>query len=376
VKKAILSVIQILVTVGLLWWVFRDPQKRADTLNSLAGLKTGGQLAWIIGGILAYGVVEVLAVVRWQILLRVQKVRISTLRLGGLVLIGLLFNPFLPGGTAGDAVKIYYLLKETPGKRTQALLAALIDRMIGLIGLIFVAGVLITWRWSWLTQGMPLPYFELKWLVSPWAMKEWLMQIPGTTQLLYVLLAVLGASILGVATSFVITGFGLVHKLPLRFPKRDIFVDLSIAYNAYARAWKTSLAAFVLSLGVHVCSFTVFFCAAKALLAPVRYLDFCSVMPIVNTLTALPISVGGTGPREGMFQTLLSELCGLSKGQAVAISLTGFVLVVFWSVVGGVVYAIYRPSEHTKLKEVKRQIQELEHEVAEKEDAETVKDEA
>jgi uncharacterized membrane protein YbhN (UPF0104 family) len=282
-------------------------------------------------------------------------------------MIGIFFNQFMPGGTGGDVVKIYYLLKETPGKRAQALLAALIDRIIGLLGLVLVAGTLITWRWNWLTQGKSLPHFELSWLGSPGAIKAWLLQVPDTTKLLYLLLAVLGASILGVATSFVITGFGLVHKLPARFPKRDIFVDLSLAYNAYARAWKSSLAAFVISFGVHMFSFSVFFCAAKSLLAPVKFWEFTSVMPIINTLAALPISMGGTGPREGMFQTLLSELCGLTSGQSVAISLTGFVLVLFWALVGAGVYAFYRPSEHTKLREVKREVEKLEHEVAESE---------
>jgi len=366
-KKTILTVIQVVVTLGILVWVFHDPQKRAQVYTSLAGIKTRQQWGWIVAGILCYGLVEVLAAARWQILLRVQDVKIGTWRLVSLLMIGIFFNQFMPGGTGGDVVKIFYLMKETPGKRTQALLAALMDRMIGLLGLIIVAGTLIAWRWNWLTQGQPLPHFELGWLVSPGAMKAWLVQIPDTTKLLYLLLAVLGASVLGVGTSFVITGFGLVHKLSPRFPKRDIFVDLSIAYNAYARVWKSSLAALFLSFGIHIASFTVFFCAARSLLAPVKFWDFNSVMPIVTTLSALPISVGGTGPREGMFQALMSELFGLTKGQSVAISLTGFVLVLFWGVVGGAVYAFYRPTEHAKLSEVEREVHELEHKIAESE---------
>jgi uncharacterized membrane protein YbhN (UPF0104 family) len=289
------------------------------------------------------------------------------MRLCSLLMIGVFFNQFMPGGTGGDLLKIFYLLKETPGKRVQAFLAALIDRIIGLLGLIFVAGTLVALRWNWLTQGKPLPHFELGWLISPAAMKHWLGEISDTTKLLYVLLAVLAVSIVGVATSFVITGLGLVHKLPPRFPQRTIFVDLSVAYNAYAKSWKESLVAFGLSLGIHMASFTVFFCAAKSLLAPVKFWGFVSVMPIITTLTALPISVGGTGPREGMFQALLSGLYGLNEGQSVAISLTGFVLVLFWGLVGGIVYACYRPSEHAKLNEAERQVHDLEEEVAEAE---------
>ncbi len=362
-KKTILTIIQVAVTVGILAWVFHDPKKRAE----IAGSLRNAQLSWIIAGIITYGIVEILAAARWQILLHVQGVNISWLRVCGLFLIGIFFNQFMPGGTGGDVVKIYYLLKETPGKRPQALLATLIDRVIGLLGLILVAGVLVVWRWEWLTQGKPIPHFEIGWLFSFSAMKEWLGQIPDTTKLLYILLAILGASIAGIATSFVITGFGLVNKLPAHFPKRDIFVDLSIAYNAYAKAWKSSLAAIAASVGVHLASFMVFFCAARSLAAPVKFWDLVSVMPIINTLSALPISVGGTGPREGLFQTLLNELCGINKGQSVAISLTGFVLILVWGLIGGLIYIFYRPSEHAKISKIEQEVAALEHEIAESE---------
>ena len=39
------------------------------------------------------------------------------------------YNQFLPGGTGGDIIKSYLLLKETPGKKTGALLAVVFDRI-------------------------------------------------------------------------------------------------------------------------------------------------------------------------------------------------------------------------------------------------------
>lgn len=362
-KKTILTTLQIAVTLAILVWLFHDPKKRADMFASLRS----AQPIWILGGFAAYGLVEILAAARWQILLRVQDVRVSSVRLCSLLMIGIFFNQFMPGGTGGDVVKIFYLLKETPGKKTQAVLAVLMDRLVGLVGLIFVAGTLVLWRWDWLTQNTSMPPFHLAWLFSPAALKDWLDQIPDTAKLLYILLAVLGASVLGIGTSFVITGFGLVDKLPAHFPKRDIFIDLAKAYNAYAGAWKSSLAALFISVGVHIASFLVFFCAARSLAAAVSFLDLTSVMPIINTLSALPISVGGTGPREGMFQTMLSQLCGLTEGQAVAISLTGFMVILFWGVIGGVIYLFYRPSEHARLGEMQDAVHELEHTIAESE---------
>ncbi|HWB59132.1 MAG TPA: lysylphosphatidylglycerol synthase transmembrane domain-containing protein [Chthoniobacteraceae bacterium] len=355
-KKTVLTIFQVLVTVGILLWLFHDHDKRVNFWNAVIH----ANLMWVMAGIVAYGIVEVLGATRWMVLLRVQGIDVPWYRLGALLMIGILFNQFMPGGTGGDVVKIFYLLKETPNKKTQALLAVLIDRLIGLVGLIFVAGVVIIWKWNWLTQGKPVPHFDGN-------IKLWLSQIEPSTMYLYMLLAVLGATVVGIITSFVITGFGLAHKLPPRFPKRDIFVDLSVAYNLYGRAWKATLLSILLSLCVHLCSFTLFYCAAMSINLPMRIpvLEFFAIMPIVNTISALPISVGGAGVREGLFQTMLNTLCGVSMGDALAISLLGWGMVAFWGLVGGVIYLLYKPSEHAKLSDIRREVSGLEHDIAE-----------
>jgi hypothetical protein len=296
-------------------------------------------LAWILAGIAAYGVVEILAAVRWYILLRVQDIRLGFLRVCSLLMIGIFFNQFMPGGTGGDVVKIFYLLKETPGKKAQALLAALIDRVVGLLGLIIIAAFIL------------------------WRKYDWLKQTEITRSLTWSLMLVLAASLGGIAFSFAITGLGLVEKLPQRMPFRDKLVELSIAYNLYARAWRASLAAIFLSFGIHIASFCVFFSAAKSLRAGVPIGDFFAVMPIINTLASLPISVGGTGVREGLFQTLLNTLCGVPEADAVVISLTGFVMILFWALIGGLIYLFYRPTEHAKISEMTHEVEEVEEKI-------------
>ena len=353
-KKTIMTVIQVLVTLGLLFWIFHDPQKRSDMLQA-ATLACANPL-WLLAGVAAYGIVEVLGAIRWQVLLRVQGVYIPWYRLGAMLMIGIFFNQVMPGGTGGDVVKIFYLLRETPGKKTQALLAVLMDRLIGLIGLIFVSGAMIIWNWNWLTQGQQIPHFEFSWIFSFAKMKIWLGLIPVTTQLLYTLLAILGATVAGLIVSFAITGFGIAHKLPAKFPKRDIFIDLSVAYNLYARAWKATLFTIFVSFGVHVCSFMVFYSAARSILVKVPLLHFFSLMPIINTIASLPISVGGLGVRETLFQTLFHTLCGVKLADGAAFSLIGASMVLFWGLLGGVINLFYRPSDHAKLKEMQNQL--------------------
>ena len=340
-KKTLLTILQVALTVGILAFLFRDAEKNRLMLAALSH----ADLGWIAAAIGVFGIVELAAIIRWQILLRVQGIRIGWGRLASLFMIGILFNPFMPGGTGGDVAKIYYLLKETPDKKPAALLAVLMDRLMGLFGLILIAGTVIALRYQWLTQT------------------------PITATLLYTLLAIFGGSIAFILLSFAVTGFGWVHKLPERMPLRDQLVDLSVAYNQYGRAWGSSLLALLLCVPVHLGSFTLFYCVGKAFAESAQrasLLDFWGIMPIVNTIASVPISIGGTGIREGLFIKLLGGLCQISEATAMTISLTGYAVLIFWSLVGGVIYLCYRPTEHARLGEMNREVAQLEHEIAEK----------
>ena len=341
-KKVLLSLFQIAVTIALLFWVFHDPQKRAQMAFALRM----ADYRWIVAAILAYVLVEIFAGIRWQILLRVQKIHLSIPRVSGLFLIGMFYNQFLPGGTGGDIMKSYLLLKETPGKATGALLAVVFDRMVGLVALISITGALIALRYQWLTQ------------------------LPETRNLVLLLLAILGSAVLMLLTSFAVSGFHLAHKLPQRFPGREKLIELSASYHLYAHHWRATLLAFAVSVLAHLSTFATFLCVAYAFRAPVAVLDFFAIMPIERTVSSLPISFAGVGWREVILQVMLHGLCGVQEGVARLIGLTSFLVILICSGPGGIVYFFYKPSGqigHVKLREMRQQVATLEHEISESE---------
>src|SRR5947208_15179167 len=173
-KKILITIIQLVVTIGLLVWVYHDPKKLVEMREGLRHAR----LQWVGAGMLAYFVVEVAAAFRWHILLKVQGIRLTFPRLSGLFLIGMFYNQFLPGGTGGDIIKSYLLLKETD-KKAGALLAVVFDRLIGLVALVTLTGVLVMLRYHWLAQT------------------------PETRRLLWILLFLLGSSVASLLTSFV-----------------------------------------------------------------------------------------------------------------------------------------------------------------------------
>lgn len=342
-KRALITTLQILLTLGIVWWVFREPAKRAEILDTL---KRADSL-WLFAGLCGYGIVELIAGWRWYLLLRVQDIHLSYRRVMGLTMIGVFFNFFIPGGTGGDAVKMFYLAKETPGQRSKALLSVVVDRMIGLFALIFFAGGLIAWQWNWLFSA------------------------PETARWIYLALGVLGASLVFIAVSFVVTGFGLVHRLPAKMPGRDTLAELALAYNVYGRAWRPATAAFVLSIFAHAGFYGVFYCALRALassgLQIPSLFQFLAIMPIITTITSLPISLGGVGWREMLFEVFFGGLCAATDGVAVAISSAGFLLLLAWGLFGALIYACYRPSEHARLAAMRSEVREMEHQLAEEE---------
>ncbi len=341
-KKILLTLLQLAVTIAVLYWVFHDPEKRAKMAVAL-GM---ADYRWIGAALLAYATVEVVAALRWNVLLKVQGIHLPFGRMSALFFIGMFFNQFLPGGTGGDIVKVYLLIKETPGKITGALLATLFDRLIGLVALISITGTLICLRYDFLAQT------------------------PETRQLLWVLIAILGSAILGLATSFIISGFDLLHKLPSKFPGREKLIELSAAYHLYAHHWTATLVAFGFSTVAHLGSFLTFLFVAHGFRAGVGTMDFFAIMPVERTISSLPISFAGVGVREHILQVMLNGLCGVPPAIAVLIGSMSFLVMLACAAPGGLVYLFYRPSGvagPVKLSEMQREVATLEHDIVEKE---------
>ncbi|MEY2479410.1 MAG: glycosyltransferase 2 family protein [Verrucomicrobiota bacterium] len=341
-KKILVTLFQVAVTIAVLYLVFRDPGKREQMKLALSL----ADYRWIIAAIFAYVLVEISAAARWHILLRVQGIYLSIPRMSGLFFIGMFYNQFLPGGTGGDIIKSYYLLKETPSKKAGALLAVLFDRLIGLVALVTLTAVLICLRYNWLAQTH------------------------DTRRYLWFVLLLLGASILGLLTTFVVSGFNLVHLLPKHFPARDKLIETSAAYHLYAKHWTGTLLAFAASLVAHVATFATFLFVAYTLRANVRLIDFFAVMPIERTISAMPISFAGEGPREHVLQIMLNGLCGVPEGVAALIGTMSFLVILFCCLPGGIVYLFYKPSgllAPVKLRDMKKEVATLEHEISEAE---------
>lgn len=334
-KRTLLTILQICVTIGLLWWIFRDPEKNARMAEALAAAD------WILllPGILCVGLACVLQTERWRQLLAAQDIRMGWWRTFRVYMVGLFFNMFLLGATGGDVVKIYYAMREAMAKKAAALLSVLVDRMMGLLGLMVVTVGVVALRWESLTAHTL------------------------TRGLLGTLVTVMGAMGGLVVGGFLIDRLGLGKKIPKRMPFHGKLVEITTAFSTYARDGRTLLSTLGLSISSHFLNFLAFYFAALALGA-FRGLsgavDIASVLPVIMTITALPISLSGVGVRETLFEQMLSTMFATPEATAVIISVLGFLMTFFWGLVGGIIYLCYRPTGGLHLDEIREDVAEVE----------------
>jgi glycosyltransferase 2 family protein len=336
-KKTLITILQILVTVGLLWWIFHDPEKRAQMAEALKQ----ADYWWLVAGALLYGGVTIVCTQRWWLLLRVQNIHLPWKKVWQLLMVGLFFNLFLPGGTGGDIIKIFYLLREVPDKKSTALLSVVVDRMIGLLGLVVIAVVICCFRFDLLTKT------------------------PETSGLLSIFAIVLGAFLAVLATAFFVSKFRLVHRLPERMPLRGAIVELATAIETYGQRPKVAFLALALSLLNHTVVFSTIYCAARAFTDKLTFADIFTAFTIIQTIAALPISVSGIGVREKLSEKLLHSFFQVSGNIAVLISITSFLMMVVWCLIGGVIYLLYRSpgGGHARLREMQSEVNTLEEKI-------------
>ncbi|MFA9477513.1 lysylphosphatidylglycerol synthase transmembrane domain-containing protein [Phycisphaerales bacterium AB-hyl4] len=316
VKAWLGTFIQVGLTVALLTWLFSDPAVREGITRTL----TQANLGWLLVGVGLGAVWISAAACRWQIFLRIQGIRISFRRSTGIYLIGMFFTLFLPGLIGGEAVRMVYICRERPKQKTAAALSVMMDHMAGMVAMLATTAAIVAFRYEWLAQ-------------SP-------VGIGGTASVL----VGLSFAVLGLFAMLIVSKRRLDRGLPEFVPARDKLNALLAAFTLFLTQWRWSLAGIALSFVTLHGYFAVFYAAGRAFNAPASFIDVFSVMPLIDVASALPISISGLGVREALLENMLHAMADVPAEAAVLIGLGGFGCWAAWCIVGGLIFACYRPS--------------------------------
>src|SRR3954464_14659334 len=107
-------------------------------VNSLWTTARHASPVWLLAALLIHASTIVVATWRWHLLLSAQRVHIATRKLFGSFLVASFFNNFLPSNIGGDVIRIRDTARPA-GSKTLATAVVLVDRGLGLMGLVLVA---------------------------------------------------------------------------------------------------------------------------------------------------------------------------------------------------------------------------------------------
>lgn len=347
-KQKLSALVRIMVSVGILAYLFHGiflkeakgyfdaHQIDPNTLDWLARMRivwtVGPQSlwqefakispVWLAASVACMGVTFWLGVIRWQWVLHVQGLDVKFSRLFSISFIGQFFNAFMLGSTGGDVIKAWYVAHETHHKKAEAVATVVVDRLIGLLGLFLIALVMMIAFYHRVFDDVKMRVFSV------------------------ITLTVVLATMLGTVVGFwrgFSTRFPRLAALLRKLPRYDMMRRMLEAYRAYADHPLVLVKTLVISFAVHIFSMLSIVFVGIGLGVTTKYgvLDYFLYLPIVNSVTAMPISISGFGVREGMYALMFGQV-GVAARAAVAMSLLGYLANLFWSIVGGGFFLTHR----------------------------------
>jgi len=267
-KNQLKTALKLLLTGLALYLVFR----KIDT-EQLFQLATSINWLWLIPAVVLFILSKVATAIRLNRYFENIGIHLSEGQNWRLYLIGMFYNLFLPGGIGGDGYKVYLLNKQFKTPVKKLLQAAFLDRLGGLIAIVFLLFGLF------LMVEVELDFFES----SVWN----------------------GLMIAGLILT--IPTFWLVQK--------TLFKDFLPSF------WSGNAWSFAGQIAQLICAWFIL----MALGIEETILAYQLVFLLSSIVAVLPLTIGGVGARELVF-VYAHTYAGIEETAAVAFSLIFFLI--------------------------------------------------
>ncbi|MCU0249012.1 MAG: flippase-like domain-containing protein [Vicinamibacterales bacterium] len=312
-RESLKLLLKIAVSAGLLFLLLG----RTD-LSRLWSYVRHASPAWLGAALLLYLVMILLSVWRWKILLDAQHLTVPAGRLLNSYLVATFFNNFLPSNIGGDVIRIRDTAGQA-GSKTLATTVILMDRGLGLLGLLSVAAVgsSVASR----IGGRPPVVASMLWLA-------------------------LAGGLAASAAAVLLPG-GVARLLsPLRLIHQEWVGERIGRLTGALTKFRNAPGALVTCLlgAVLVQAVLVAFYAAivHSMHIPVSAWHLAVIVPISFVIQMAPVSVNGFGVREATFTFYFSRI-GLPIESALVVSFMGAGLIILFSLSGAVAYLLRGP---------------------------------
>ncbi|OYX13905.1 MAG: hypothetical protein B7Z16_15120 [Algoriphagus sp. 32-45-6] len=267
-KNQLKTILKLLLTGLALYLVFR----KIDT-GQLFQLTKSIHWFWLIPAVILFILSKVATAIRLNRYFENIGIHLSERQNWKLYLVGMFYNLFLPGGIGGDGYKVYLLNRQFKTPVKKLLQAALLDRLGGLVAIVFLLLGLF------LMVEVKLEFLES----SVWNA----LMIAGLV--------------------LTIPAFWLVQKL--------LFKDFLPSF------WSGNAWSFAGQVAQLICAWFIL----KSLGIHETILAYQLVFLLSSIVAVLPLTIGGVGARELVF-VYAHTYAGIEKTAAVAFSLIFFLI--------------------------------------------------
>ncbi len=289
------------------------------------------QKPFLLLAVLCYGTIIAGTIFRWNILLRVQGIRLRVCDLVNLSMIGAFFSLAIPGPVGGDVVKTQFLAHRNKEKRIGAIVAFVADRTVGLFGLLIVALTIVL---SYLPFLLVLKqeHRHIQVLILS-------VGLFGVCGIVGIVLLAVSPSLGKYSLIIRVVKYG-IQKLPKSIV--SILARLVNAFRLYRRNVAAVIAAIVISVLIHVCfamtAFLVGISVGENRLGPNGYLLGTQIS---NVVSMIPVTPGGIGVRDATTAIVFKALgCSQEKIGVIPVMMT--LIIVLWRLAGVFSFFFYK----------------------------------
>jgi uncharacterized membrane protein YbhN (UPF0104 family) len=302
------ALLKLLVSVTLIAILL----SRVDARQLLSAARTAAP-AWLLMALAIYLVMILASAWRWGVLLRAQHIGLPFRTLTSSFLVATFFNNFLPSNIGGDVVRIADTAS-VAGSKTLATTVVLMDRALGLLGLVLIAAVGATAapRAGSLAPGGPFLLWTGLGLGTVIAMPA-LINPHGFARLLRPL-----------------------HALHPEWVSERL-TRLTAALVRFRETPAALVQCFAGAVIVQGLLVAFYLTIAHSLGVPVGLAHLAFIVPVSFIVQMVPVSMNGFGVREATFGFYFGRL-GLPLEAALIVSLMGAAMIMVFSLSGAVAY--------------------------------------
>jgi uncharacterized protein (TIRG00374 family) len=268
----------------------------------------------------------VVSAYQWQVLLNAEKIPLDLTKLINLYMVGIAFNHFLPTSMGGDAVKIYYVGRESsnmPGSAS----AAVMSRITGFFGMLLVAYPTLLIFHKHFTQPVVLLLLLLSMVV--------LALVTGTFVFAGLFSRFAQAKKIQVAFESILPSFirkklnigGIIEKA----------IDIGNTLIMSARKPRSMVIATLFGVMFHIVACLNYYSYGLALHIDIPFYFYLVAIPLVSLIGFLPISIGGFGLREGALVFVFAT-AHVASATTLTLAFMMDVQMLFFAAIGGFMY--------------------------------------